>query len=164
MDITLRSPEDHDLDFLYLVENDASQWRTSLSAGPVSRQSLWRYLHEMSGDLYADGDLRLIIEDVATGMPVGTIDLFDVVARAGRAFVGIYLKPEARGRGIGADAMRHVIDMARRVYGLRMLAATVATDNVASARMFASLGFKLSGTLKAWLPDRGDVDIYQLEL
>ena len=60
--IKLRKIEPKDLPFLYQWENDASVWADGSNHNPLSQQDLRTYIESTTGDIYKDGQLRLIIE------------------------------------------------------------------------------------------------------
>ena len=96
--LTLRKIEPSDLPFLYQWENDATMWADSDTHNPLSRHDLHQYIENTTGDIYRDGQLRLIIESSEAGI-MGSIDLFDFDARNRKAAIGMYIAPEARGKG-----------------------------------------------------------------
>ena len=61
--LRLRKIEPSDLPFLYQWENDATMWADSDTHNPLSRHDLHQYIENTTGDIYRDGQLRLIIED-----------------------------------------------------------------------------------------------------
>ena len=85
--LRLRKIEPIDLPFLYQWENDASAWADSDNHNPLSQHELREYIDSSSGDIYRDGQLRLIIED--EGQTLGCIDLFDFDARNRTEDVGM---------------------------------------------------------------------------
>ena len=59
--VRLRKLEPSDLPFLYRWENDAAVWADSDTHNPLSQQDLRSYIENTTGDIYRDGQLRLII-------------------------------------------------------------------------------------------------------
>lgn len=152
--IRLRAPEPSDLDVLYRWENDATQWHNSLTAPLTSRHALWRYIDGYSGDLTADGNLRMMIEadaDSTAACAVGTIDLCDYDQRNRTAWISIYVDRQYRGRGIGCAALRQALTLAADACGIRMAGALVSTDNHASQALFTTAGFICTGSLPGWI-------------
>ena len=68
--IALRALEPTDLDTLYRWENDTALWVASDTIAPYSREALWHYLKEYTGDIYAQRQLRLMITLADDGSPV----------------------------------------------------------------------------------------------
>ena len=62
--IKLRKIEPNDLPFLYQWENDAASWADGANHNPLSQQDLRDYIASTTGDIYKDGQLRLIIEQI----------------------------------------------------------------------------------------------------
>lgn len=60
--------------------------------------------------------------------------------------VGVTLAPEARGAGIGAEAVALVLDHISRVYAITQASAWITTQNLPSRRLFERLGFTLVAT------------------
>ncbi len=160
--ITLRAPEPSDVDRLYIWENDPEQWLSSLTPVPVSRHRIWDYVNNFDGNLSVWSQLKLMID--CNDVTIGTLDLFDIDMRAGRAFVGIYIDEEYRGRGYGTMALERLATYAGEILGIKNLCAIVAVDNEASQRLFASARFVSSGILREWLnrsKERVDATLFQ---
>ena len=146
--VVLRKIEPTDLPFLYQWENDASAWADGDNHNPLSQQDLRDYIASTTGDIYRDGQLRLIIEeDSAT---IGCADLFDFDARNRKAAMGLYIAPESRGRGVGAAALRTLEEYAFGHLDLRLLYAVIATNNEPCSRLYRVAGYEPSSVLKAW--------------
>ena len=167
--IRLRKLEPYDLPFLYQWENDSSAWADSDTHNPLSRQDLRAYIESTTGDIYKDGQLRLMIcEDTPStdgtqpqvSMTLGCIDLFDFDARNGKAAIGIYVAPDARGRGVGREAVRKLLHYVFDFLHLRMVYAIVGTHNMPSMSVYQYLGFAPSAVLKAWTIE-GDAIVWQ---
>ena len=145
--VKLRKIEPNDLPFLYQWENDATVWADGANHNPLSQQDLRDYIASTSGDIYADGQLRLIIEDEAT---IGCIDLFDFDPRNRRAAIGMYIAPEYRGKGFGRQALKQLEEYAFGHLNLRVLYAVIATNNTACSALYRSAGYNPSSPLPAW--------------
>lgn len=158
-EITLRAPEPEDVDAIWLWENDGAG--TAGGRLPVSRLQVWNYVQNYSGDLAADGELRLVV--CAGGRPVGVVDLTEADLYNGRAAVSVYIAPAERSRGYAQAALAL---LARMVKGrLHQLWAVVAADNTPSLRLFAAAGYRSAGRLRSWLRrDRTRLDAILLQL
>ena len=70
----LRAIEPEDLDLLYQIENDQSLWKVGTTNVPYSRYTLHDYIASSSDDIYADRQVRMIVEN-DEGETVGIVDL-----------------------------------------------------------------------------------------
>lgn len=164
--LRLRALEPTDLDLLYTWENDATVWAASDTAAPYSRQVLWQYLENYTGDIYQSRQLRLMIE-LNDGTTVGTVDFFHYDPLNNRAELGLLIAPEHRGHGYGRMALQLARDYAAQHIGMRQLYVYIRTDNTACLQLFVDFGFEQAGLLHAWVK-RGrnyhDVAVLQLLL
>ena len=160
--IKLRKIEPSDLPFLYQWENDATMWADSDTHNPLSRHDLHQYIENTTGDIYRDGQLRLIIEESASlnSCVVGCIDLFDFDARNRKAAIGMYITPEARGKGVGKQAVQLLEDYAFGFLHLRMLYAIISVHNTPCSHIYEQMGYSPSSLLKDWTLE-GDAILWQ---
>jgi RimJ/RimL family protein N-acetyltransferase len=87
------------------------------------------------------------------GMPVGYVRLFDLDDIGdGTPLFDVRLKPESRGRGIGYEAVRWLLDyMFEKWPELHRIEGTTRQDNIAMRRVFQKCNFVKEGHLrKAW--------------
>ncbi|MDY6380118.1 MAG: GNAT family N-acetyltransferase [Bacteroidales bacterium] len=166
VNILLRKIEPSDLPFLYQWENDAASWADGANHNPLSQQDLRDYIASTTGDIYRDGQLRLIIEQITndqslinnitndqspiTNATLGCLDLFDFDPRNRRAAIGMYIAPEARGNGVGRQALEQLEQYAFGHLNLRVLYAVIATSNAPCSALFRSAGYTPSSPLSAW--------------
>jgi len=166
--IKLRKIEPADLPFLYQWENDASVWADGANHNPLSRQDLRDYIASTTGDIYKDGQLRLVIQSVSEavcqqrglsakrsvspqdGLTIGCVDLFDFDPRNRRAAIGMYIAPEYRDKGVGHEALKQLEDYAFGFLRLRCLYAVIATNNTPCTALYRSAGYTPSSPLPAW--------------
>ena len=146
--IRLRKIEPSDLPFLYQWENDATAWADGANHNPLSQQDLRAYIESTTGDIYRDGQLRLIIED--DDKTIGCIDLFDFDPRNRRAAIGMYIAPEYRGHGVGHVAVKQLEAYAFDFLHLRVLYAVIATNNIPCSSLYQKAGYHPSSPLSAW--------------
>lgn len=66
-------------------------------------------------------------------------------ARHSALVLGMYLRPEARGQGVGVLLMRSAIGAARARPELRVLRLTLTEGNLAAQRLYESVGFVVWG-------------------
>ena len=156
--LRLRKIEPSDLPFLYQWENDATSWADSDTHNPLSRHDLHQYIENNTGDIYRDGQLRLMIEQ--GGQTLGCIDLFDFDARNRKAAIGMYIAQEARGKGVGSEAVKQLLNYAFDFVHLRMVYAIISVNNQACSHIYEQLGFAPSSPLKDWTLE-GDAILWQ---
>ena len=149
----IRALEITDLPFLYRWENDAESWTDSDTHNPLSQRLLREYIESTTGNIFKDGQLRLIIED--EGATVGCIDLFDLDPRSRRAAMGLYVSPEMRGRGLARKAVEWMLSYARETLHLHQLYAIIRETNTACCKIYRDLTFSEDAVLKEWviMPD-----------
>ncbi|MCH5241087.1 MAG: GNAT family N-acetyltransferase [Muribaculaceae bacterium] len=147
----LRALEPSDADFMYEVENDAQAWRYSDTIAPLSRKILRDYALTYDADPFTAGQLRLIITEEGNSNPVGIIDLYDVSQRHQRAFIGIYICKEYRGKGYADETIQLIEDYAHNTLHLHQLGAKVEESHLAAENLFKNRGFELQGNLQDWL-------------
>lgn len=146
--ITLRKIEPADLPYLYQWENDASSWSSGNNHNPLSQKDLRDYISSSTGDIYKDGQLRLMI--IANDCIVGCIDLFDFDVRNRRAAIGMYIAPEFRRQGYGQAAVIEFEQYAFSFLHLRTIYAVIAAHNIACRSIYEQRGFASVGPLSAW--------------
>ncbi len=169
--IKLRKLEPSDLPFLYQWENDASVWADGANHNPLSQQDLRDYIESTTGDIYKDGQLRLVIHSSSEsvcqqsglsgeaglssispqdGLTLGCVDLFDFDPRNRRAAIGMYIAPQYRGQGIGREAVRLLEEYAFDFLHLRIIYAIISTSNTACSELYRQAGYTPSSVLPSW--------------
>lgn len=149
--IKLRAIEPEDLEIIFQIENNPELWQVSCSTVPYSRYAIKQYIANTSNDIYADRELRLMVEDIEVGHVVGCVDLSNFDPLHGRAEIGMVVLNDERGRGIGSRALKLLCQYAFRFLHLHQLYAYVPADNQASLKMFTNVGFERHLLLVDWL-------------
>jgi RimJ/RimL family protein N-acetyltransferase len=130
---------------------------------------------------YRTADAQAFVEAAAEGWALGTASEFAVVERAGgtlvgmvglhrgsvpgRASVGYWIAPQARGRGLATRAVRLVARWAFEDPTLERLELTTLVGNEASGRVALRSGFQREGILRRFASFRGqavDAVIYAM--
>lgn len=152
--VRLRALEFSDLDCLYEVENDRSNWASSISSAFYSRAALKDFIcKSCQFDIYTLHQLRLVVEIPSgrkSGQTVGFVDLTDFSPQNYRAEVGILIFPAFRRRGYGRSALQQLTQFVISAFSLHQLYAYVSCYNIPSVKLFKSLDFIESGILKGW--------------
>ena len=153
--IILRAPEPADVDAMYLIENDPSLWNDGVTYAPLSRKQLWDYVNSYDGNIFAVGQLRLVVTMAGDGAVAGFIDLYDYDRVNRRAYVGITIAAGYRGKGVGHRALAVLCEYCSGQLGMRQLTAVIRADNLSCRHLFEHQGFEATGHFPAWIR-RGD--------
>ncbi len=145
----LRAIEESDLSLFNEWGNDPELWR--LLGGwhfPVSRVSTKAWFDKMQGDQF---NLRLAITTKEDGL-VGLSNLLDLDWKNRHAFHGMMLgNPNARGKGVGLDAVMAVMRYAFDELGLERLDGSMIEYNQASISLYCGkCGWKEEGRQRNW--------------
>lgn len=158
--INLRALEPDDLDLLFNVENDASLWSIGNTNVPYSRQILRNYIMNVTGDIYTDKQLRMIVERIdgpgeaeGTWATIGIVDLIDFDPRNSRAEVGIVILGQFRRQGYATRVINQLAEYARTILRIHQLYAFIRVDNAASRALFRRCRFSELAELDDWLYD-----------
>ena len=148
----LRAIEPEDLDLLYLIENDKNLWQVGATNVPYSRYTLHDYIANSSDDIFADRQVRLMVEN-DEGETIGIADLVQFSPQHLRAEVGIVIMNAQRRKGYATAAIEALCDYALRIVHLHQLYAVVEENNEAAIALFRKAGFSTGNTLNEWLFD-----------
>jgi RimJ/RimL family protein N-acetyltransferase len=96
----------------------------------------------------ADGAAIFAVTEMAEGELAGEALLWGFDLHNRSAHVGIALRPAARGRGLGGDAVRTLCRYGFAIRGLHRLQLETLTDNHAMIAVATRLGFTLEGTMR----------------
>lgn len=149
IDIQLRALEPEDATAVYMWENDRDIWQYGRTHAPLSLHQIRAYIDNYSGDIFAEGQLRLMVW--VDGNSVGMVDLYEVDAVNRRAGVGIMIGREWQRQGIGGMVMEKLMEYSRRVLGLHQLWCVCGEGNAPALQLFKSQGFSINGRLRSWL-------------
>jgi RimJ/RimL family protein N-acetyltransferase len=115
-----------------------------------------RYLAEHEAARVRGEQLELaLVEPHDPSVLLGGASLNNVSLPQGRAAVGCWLAPEARGRGIASRAVRLLARWAFDSLGVARLEFTCGPDNHPSQRVAARCGFSREGLLRSHMPFKG---------
>lgn len=169
MPLKLRALEPSDLDLLYELENDTSEWSSASSPLPYSRFALKQFIkRSLTEDIYSLKQARFVIEKVNNeeATSIGFIDLCDFSPQHRRAEVGIILFAQFRQFGYGPQALALLCDYARAL-SFHQLYAYILEDNLSSQKAFEKIGFTRVGCIMDWFLQENDyknVVFYQKRL
>lgn len=148
--------------YLRLMTGDDTEriirWRNS---DGVRRNFIYQELFTREGHEHwvrtkvETGDVvQMIICDLATDEPVGSVYIRDIDRQHNKAEYGIFIgEPSARGRGLGTAAAKLMLRYCFEEEGLHRVYLRALTGNEQAIRSYEKAGFQREGIL------RGDVKI-----
>lgn len=140
--ISLRSFETKDIQELHRWMNDP------VAIAMVGRTPLtYEQTAEHVEKKRKQGDLLLGIEDEDHTL-VGWIFLQAIEYEHGRASLGILLAPEARGQGMGKQAISHILDIGFHQLRLNKIYLTTRSTNEQAYGLYKNIGFVIEGQLR----------------
>lgn len=142
--------EPEDLDVLYRIENDVELWDVGATNVPYSRYVLHDYIANASGDIYADRQVRLIVEGPENTV-VGLVDLTNFDPKHLRAELGLVVERPHRRKGIARRVLLNIEHYARTVLHLHQIYAVIAADNAAACSLFRAAGYDQVACLPQWI-------------
>lgn len=162
--ISLRVCEPEDARQIYDWENDRSLWRVSETSCPTSLFQIEQFLLG-SGDLFANRQLRLMIELKDAERPIGSVDLFDFDPVNSRVGIGVLVENNYRGNGYATKAVKLCLDYLFKDVMVHQVHCLIEENNIESRHLFEGLGFRACGKRKDWTKTADgyiDVLFYQL--
>ena len=144
--------EPEDLEFLYGIENDDRLWNVGVTNVPYSRSMLLDYITSATGDIFADKQVRLMIDN-EVGETIGMVDLMDFSPIHRRAELGLVIRKEHRGRGYASAVLDKIADYGRKVIHLHQIYAIVPEYNEKCIKVLELSDFQKTTRLNAWLFD-----------
>jgi diamine N-acetyltransferase len=151
--VLLRAIEPSDIDFIFTLENDTSNWHVSNTIVPFSRYAIEQYVLNSENDILSQKQLRLIIEakDQKETKIIGCLDLFEFDSINKRAGVGIIIIAEEQNKGYASASLSLLIKHCFEVFGLHQLFCNISSDNNISLKLFQHHGFVSCGVKKDWI-------------
>ncbi len=95
----------------------------------------------LTGFVAAGADARGLWVVEHAGEPLGTVSAAGPVSPSGDQEIAYALVPDARGQGLGTEAVGAVCAVLERAAGVRRLTAEVLPGNAGSVRLLRRLGF-----------------------
>lgn len=93
--------------------------------------------------------IQYIIEEKATGRPVGSVYYRDVDHSNHSAEYGIFIgEPDARGKGFGTETARLFTEFGFQQLGLHRISLRLLAENLPARRSYEKAGFVLEGTFR----------------
>jgi ribosomal-protein-serine acetyltransferase len=108
-------------------------------------QAVQRYAEACAADWDAGRAVRFVIRDARTRELLGVVGLDSCVHLHRSCELGYWLKREATGKGLMTEAAQACVDFALHRMGVHRIRCAAATDNYASLKVIARLGFRFEG-------------------
>lgn len=156
-DAVLRPWRGDDLGQLHAAGQDPEVARWVHLAQPFGIDEARAYL-EAAIALWRDGTgASFAIVERADGALLGAVTRFGPEGHA--ATVGLWLAPDARGRGLGTRTLRLILDWSFATTAVVRIDCYIEVGNEPSLRMVERVGFRREGLLRAWdLGPHGPMD------
>jgi putative acetyltransferase len=142
--LKIRRAEADDCDALYEMFAAPTVYSSTLQVPYPSREYWRRRLSENTDSVYR---LVAIVEDRIVGM----VDVTTFPYRPRRKHagaIGISVREDWQGKGIGKELMRAIVDLADNWLNLTRLELEVYADNEAAIRLYERFGFEVEGRLR----------------
>ena len=131
------------------LENDPEIWPVSQTVEAFTRDEIASFIVDNNHDLFLETQLRYIIVLSKNNIQIGCIDLFNYDAKKNNAGVGITLLKQFRGKKYSVKSLQLLIDIVFNTLKLNELYCNIFTNNIASIKLFESVGFDRIKLLKA---------------
>ena len=172
--VLLREMRDGDLEFILDWENRPELDYLGDEHEPLTEAQVSHFINHSTGDIYTDGQLRLMIDLTASTslraqrgnrseqgdysdrsdleVTIGCIDLFSFDPYNLRAGVGILIADqEHRKNGYAKEALNLLTNYCFDVMNFRQLYCHIPVDNEASLRLFSTCGYEETGRCRDWV-------------
>ena len=145
MNITIRHAEPGDYAACALIYAQPLAAAGTLQI-PLQSSEVWKKRLENMAPL------DRILVAVVDGDVVGNLGLHPVtnVRRSHVAGIGMAVRDDAQGKGVGTALLKAAVDLADNWLGVLRLELTVWADNEAAQRLYRAQGFVLEGTHRAY--------------
>jgi RimJ/RimL family protein N-acetyltransferase len=149
--VALRAWRDDDAEPLAVAFRDPEIHRFSWPrTAPYTLADARRYLTECERDREAGRGLQLAVTAAHAGPAlIGGVALYDVDREEDRGWLGYWVAPSARGRGVATHAARLLARWGFAQLGLARIELTCGPDNAASQAVAVRCGFVREGLLRA---------------
>jgi putative acetyltransferase len=158
MDITVRNAEPSDAEAIWKCYTAPLVVRNTL-------QLPYRSLGSVRELLTKGGEGVYILVAVIDGEVVGVIGLHTSSRPRvnHRGEIGMMVRDDWQGKGVGKALMRAVIDLADKWLNLARIELTVFTDNEPAIALYRKFGFEIEGALRKFAFRDGEfVDAYTM--
>jgi RimJ/RimL family protein N-acetyltransferase len=157
-ELTLREWRAADAGALVASLNDPDIARWTRVPSPYTDADAEEFLTARAERIARGEALTLAMASAASDEALGSIALKVTSPENGRAELGYLVFPSARGRGIGARAVRLLADHAFGYTEVRRIEIVTAAGNAGSQRVAERAGFTREGVLRSHTENKGRRD------
>lgn len=144
--IYLRLMTGDDTDLIVAWRNSDSVRKNFIYQAPFTREGHENWIRTM---VETGKVVQMIICDLATGMPLGSVYIRDIDRQHCKAEYGIFIGEEsARGRGVGTAAAKLMLRYCFEEEGLHRVYLRALSENKQAIRSYEKAGFVREGLLK----------------
>jgi RimJ/RimL family protein N-acetyltransferase len=164
--VTLRDAAERDIPEVLIAHDDDPDLhvKRGLAKAPTGAQ-LGREAETADAERAAGTLATLTIVEPGSDVCLGQVIVHSVEWDHGRAELGIWLAPQARGRGLGRHALRLAAKWLLTTCGLERVQVLTEPNNAPMLGAARAAGFQLEGVLRGYQRDRsGRVDCAVLSL
>ncbi|MFN8518589.1 MAG: GNAT family protein [Chloroflexota bacterium] len=147
-DLVLRPWRADDATWMLAAGTDPVVTRWTHLPHPFGAQEARAYVDAAMATGDDGASAAFVIADRQLGRALGAVTRFGPEGHI--ATVGLWLLPEARGRGVGTRALRLVIDWTFATTSVERIDCYIELGNEPSMRMVERVGFRREGLLRAW--------------
>ncbi|MDG2153945.1 MAG: GNAT family N-acetyltransferase [Crocinitomicaceae bacterium] len=141
--ISLRLVELRDAALIFDWETDKEIRRFTERDAPITIELIEAVIREQRS-VFDSGQVRFIVCNKHSNIPVGLVDLYNIDFTTETAEVGIAIIDELnRQKGFASAALDEIKEYAANVLGLYCLRSFVEFDNIASNILFERLGYDI---------------------
>jgi L-phenylalanine/L-methionine N-acetyltransferase len=158
MEVTVRKAEPSDAEAIWKCYTAPLVIRNTL-------QLPYRSLESVREQLTKSGEGDHVLVAVIEGEVVGVIGLHTSSRPRlnHKGEIGMMVRDDWQGKGVGAAMVRAVIDLADKWLNLARIELTVFTDNEPAIALYRKFGFEIEGTLRKYAFRDGEfVDAYSM--
>jgi RimJ/RimL family protein N-acetyltransferase len=165
-DVLVRLAAERDIPEVLIAYQDDPQLHLRMGLErPPSGAELGRLAERAEADRAAGRAMTLTIVTSGSDVCAGQVNVHQVDSEHARAELGVWVAPQARGRGLASRALRLVAIWLLREAGLERVQLLAETDNDRLLRAAELAGFQREGVLRGFLREQGArVDVVVLSL
>src|SRR5947209_3670654 len=154
--VALRDAAERDIPEILIAHQDDPELHVRLGLPrPPSGAELGRQMELADRERVAGARVRLTILDPGSDDCRGRVSVHNIDWNQGRAELGIWLAPQARGRGLAPAALQLAARWLFEDWGLERLDVLTEPDNEPMLDAARSAGFVEEGVVQRYNSDRG---------